>query len=79
MLQDELSTCIRLLRCYERVERDRGNSHQAEAIGRHVDRLIAVLLHDKGVKEVQPNVFSKGGLFGYRYHDLSDETKQHLR
>ena len=78
-LQDELQTCIRLLRCYERAERDRGNTHQADGIGRHIDRICAVSLHAKGVREVQPDVFTAGGLFDYRYHELADGTKQHLR
>lgn len=79
LLQDELRTCIRLLRCYARAERDRGDAHQAAGIGRHIDRICAVSLHAGGVKEIEPGVFSTGGLFARRYLDLTDGTKQHLR
>jgi hypothetical protein len=74
-----LDRCIRLLRCYERSERDRGNTHQADAIQRHIDEVCAVGLELEGVREQPDGSFTTGGLFAYHYHELSDGTKQALR
>lgn len=78
-LQKSHDTCIRLLRQYERSERDRGNTHQADAIQRHIDIACAVGLAAKGVRENPDGSFSVPGFYSYYYRDLTEGMKEELR